>query len=467
MTFAGNKLQNVYDSGSDKLVELESGIVDRLKHLKRSHAQTLSKNVHDQTGRIQDTAAALQYELDKYIVGYNDKLNNLIEAEIKETQAFAKHILTEFSGLSDKLKVSVANLKRSHEENLEHVSASSFDKYLNSVELARIELEKHRFAASKHLKANGTFITNSLQQRLDHVLWETRGDEKQMTGLLFKFYMQKANAIDNHFSALMQGLSADFQTQQKKLEDSAKSSENQLLEKAKGILEKVEDEAATAENELKELYGKATETHKKKQESTLTIVADELSTVHDTTASALTKNREELSDSLTTTSAQVRSALQNRCHTVTQQIDTAVEALKARLADQVTSSLALKQGLENDQEEIVRLILRDLNQILETFEKKVANLTSESAQRISKLVSGAEQDIAGAHERCTNKLTTDVQNIKQQVTGEISGFLESLARGRADALNEIEKSAHDPAVPKEAAPEKAETDTSIAFESDN
>jgi hypothetical protein len=469
MTFAGNKLQNVYDSGSDKLVELESNIVDKLKQAKRSHAQTLSKNVQDQTGRIQDTASTLQYELEKYIDGYNDKLNNLIEAEIKETQTFAKHILTEFSGLSEKLKMTVANLKRSHEENLEHVSASSFDKYLNSVELARIELEKHRYGASKHLKVTGTFVTNSLQQRLDHVLWETRGDEKQMTGLLFKSYMQKANAIDNHFSTLMQGLSSDFQTQQKKLEDAAKTSEDQLFEKAKVILEKVEDEAATAEHDLKQLFGTATEAHKKKQESTLTIVADELSAVHDSTATTLNKYREELTDGLTNTSVQVRNALENRCQVVTKQIETAVEALNVRLADQVTSSLALKQGLENDQEEIVRLILRDLNQILETFEKKVATLMSDSGQRINKLLSGAEQDIGNAHERCTDKLTKDAQNIEQQITGEITGFLERLAQHRTAALKEIETSASDhSSVPQEKVTEKPETESGkIAFEGEN
>ena len=63
MTFAGKKLQDIYDSGVSLLSELETTVVERLKAAKRTHTDTFRENVEVSGSKISKTAATLQTDL--------------------------------------------------------------------------------------------------------------------------------------------------------------------------------------------------------------------------------------------------------------------------------------------------------------------------------------------------------------------------------------------------------------------
>jgi hypothetical protein len=441
MTFAGKKLQDIYDAGADRLAEVEQEALNKLKQAKENHSERLKTDVKACIGRVEETAADLKSELGIYIEGSLERLKNVIEAETRETKAQSLYLVTELTNLSEKLRASIATLKKVYEENLDHVSVTATDKYMSTVERAKMELGKHEYASSRHLKAHGTFVANSLQQKLDHVLWESRGDEKQVTGSLFKSYMQKANAIDSHFSALMQKFSSEFQSQYKTLEGAAKTSESEVDTAAKANLQKIDDYAAKIENQVSEHFKKLSEQHRQKLDGDLAVVADDLSRLHDTTTEKLGENTEQLGESLLGASAQAQETLKGRCDDMKEKVDASMAEFTRRLQERIKTSTDLKSLLESDRDEIVGGIRVELAHIRDAFEKKVVSLIAVSSERVKNIAGEAEREIHAAQKSCDEQLTAEGLATKTEIDSEVTKFIDGLGRHRVSALDEITKAA--------------------------
>jgi hypothetical protein len=441
MTFAGKKLQDIYDSGADRLSDLEGQALNKLKRFKDDHAEKLKSDVEGCVGRVKGTASELTTELGTYIDGGLQRLRNVIDSETRETNAHTQHLVAELTNLSDKLNASIAALKKAYKDNVEFIKGSSSDRFVSTVERAKLEFEKHDYGSSRHLKAHGTFVANSLQQKLDHVLWESRGDEKQVTGSLFKSYMQKANAIDSHFSALMQKLSSEFQSQYKDLEGAAKRSESSVESEAKTILQRVDDHAGKVEHEISEHFKKVSEQHRQKLDNDLSTVADDLSRIHDTTTEKLGDSTEQLSESLLGASAQAQEALKVRCDDLKQKINTSTADFAKRMAERLRTSTDLKASLEGDRDDIVSGIRVELSQIQDAFEKKVISMIAQATERVKKIAGEAEGDIKDAQKNCDDQLAAEAKTARSEIDKEVEKFLELLGQHRSSALDQIIKAA--------------------------
>src|SRR5277367_2026843 len=121
MTFAGKKLQDIYDSGAGLLAELESTVSERLKTAKRAHTDNFRSNVETSGSKISKTAAALQTDLSDNVEHSLERLRRVATNEIKESENHALQMVTELANLSEKLKSSIAALKSAHEENVDHI----------------------------------------------------------------------------------------------------------------------------------------------------------------------------------------------------------------------------------------------------------------------------------------------------------------------------------------------------------
>jgi hypothetical protein len=441
MTFAGKKLQDIYDSGADRLSDLEMQAINKLKRFKDDHAEKLKSDVEGCVGRVKGTAAELTSELGTYIDGGLERLKNVIETETRDTNAHTLHLVTELNHLCDKLNASIVTLKKAYEDNVEYIKGSSCDRFVSTVERAKLEFEKHDYGSSRHLKAHGTFVANSLQQKLDHVLWESRGDEKQVTGSLFKSYMQKANAIDSHFSALMQKLSSEFQNQYKELEGAAKRSESSVEAEAKTILQQVDEHATKVENEISEHFKRVSEQHRQKLDGDLSTVADDLSRIHDATTEKLGDSTEQLSESLLGASAQAQEALKVRCDDLKQKINSQTAEFAKRMAERLRTSTDLKASLEGDRDDIVSGIRVELSQIQDAFEKKVMSLIAQATDRVKKIANEAEGDVKAAQKSCDEQLAKEAKTARTEIETEVKKLIEQLGQHRSNALDEIGRSA--------------------------
>lgn len=439
MTFAGKKLQDIYDGGSKILAQMESTVSENLKTI--SEERTGKGSEGDPSGRFEQRSKEFQEELRVFMVRSIENVRRVMENEIRETEEHVKSLADELAFVAERLRNSISELKNSHDETIDHIKQSLSDHYESAVEESVLELEKEDHGSSKHLKAHGTFVMSSLQQKLDHSLWEARGDEKQFSGALFKAYMQRANTVDTHFSTLMGKMSTDFQSHYHDVETAAQEGYTELAAYASELAVDIDAYSVESENNAQEVFRNDCAEHSGTLEDSLRAVTTELSGLHDTTTEKLSTQTREMGSNLIKASGEAQEALKNRCRDVRTQIDTTMESFTKKLEERVSTNNALRQSLEGEKNAIFNDILRQLNETKATFEKKMSSLAHDALARVNSLTFEAEHEITAAKQSCADKLSAESATSRKMIEDSINNFLAVLSEHRKAALDEIGKSA--------------------------
>lgn len=441
MTFAGKKFKSLFDGGQERLKEIESTVSENLKKTAGEHSSTRKNGDSSSVSLIENKSKELETDLKSFMEKSIERLQKTMEVEVKETEEHLNAVKLDLGNLSDKLKHSIADLKRTYDDHVHHIRTTLADQYEGAIENTSVELEKQDHATGKHLRAHGTFVMNSLQQKLDHSLWESRGEEKQYNSSLFKTFMQKANTIDTHFSHLMQRLSDDFQNHYKALEITTSETELDLNQQSHALLTQVGQHSSELEMEIQEFFKSTMEGHRKTLDESLTNIAQDLSSVHDSTTKRLSEQTREMTASLLTASGDARTNLGTKCAGLREQVDERLQSFLSRCTDKVSTSAILKDALENEKKVIYQNVRADLAEIRAGFEKRMTALMTDAVKRVHSITEEAERDITAVQHVCQNQLRVDSVNNKNEIDAAISNFLVLLSNQKNLALEEISKSA--------------------------
>jgi len=441
MTAPGKSLKDIYDAGSSKLLKLEKDVSGHLKETAESQVESGKSTGNDLTGKVESRGGELENELRTFMTASIERLQKVMADEIKDTNEHLKAVKLDLSKLADKLKNSIVELRQSYEENVENLCLSLSDNYEGSVEGSTTELEKQDFSSSKHVRAHGTFVMNSLQQKLDHSLWESRGEEKQYNSALFKAFMQKANSIDTHFSTLMQKLSTDFQGHFKVVEHQSLQADPQLTKSAQDLAAEIEGHAGQLENDVHQIFKTVVEEHSKKLDNNLSTVAQDLSSVHDATTEKLSEQTKQLSAGLVTASGEARDALTTKCSELREQVDTMMESFNTRLEEKLHTTHALRGTLESEKQGIFEEIHKELQEIREGFEKRLTQLMKDGLDRVTTVTNEAENEIEVSFHKANTEISREGMAAKIEIDQAISEFITLLSEQRKNALDQIAKAA--------------------------
>lgn len=442
MTFAGKKLQDIYDGGSQALADEEAAGKERLKKASDGHINAHKEKEETSIGKLNEKYGEYEAELRRMMTQSVDRIKEVMDVEVKETERHVQYLCSEMKLVADKLKNSIKDLELSYEANIKYSSSSASDQFEATVEQSQIDLQKEENSASKHLKAHGTFVLNSLQQKLDHCLFEAREDDRQSSGAaMFKNYMQKANGIDTHFSTLTQKMTADLQSNFKTLETAAASAQAELEKDAAGVLENIEQRSTTAELHLKKEFQSTLDEHAQVLNQVLSNITEELGRVHDGTTMQLTEQTRELSTNLIVASGEAQEALKVRCRNMRLEVDKTMEDFTQRLDDRLKQTVSAKENLDAEKNSIFESIHQELAKIRDEYEKRLSELKEESMSRVVTIIRDTESDIMSARDRCGEKMTADAAHVKSELERAISQFLDLLAQKKKDALDEIAKAA--------------------------
>ncbi len=441
MTASGKSLKDIYDAGTEKLLDLEKQCGAQLKDSAQDLSQSRQNNEQGATQRVETRTLELEQELRSFMAASVERLQKVLDAEIKETADHLKSVKSDLSTLSERLRGSIVELRKTYEENVDTLCGSLADGYEGAVEASTMELEKQDFASSKHLRAHGTVVTNSLQQKLDHSLWESRGEEKLYNSALFKAFMQKANSIDTHFSTLMQRLSADFQGHFKVVENQSLQADPELQRVTQQLTSEIGGYAAQMDSDVKQLYQNLLDEHSKQLDNNLNSVAQDLSSVHDSTTERLTEQTRELSESFVTASGEARILLTDRCTKLRTQFETLSQKFGSRLEEKMENSKNLRSALETEKTGIFEQVRKDLEEIRDSFESRLKALLAESTAKVSNIAAETEKEITDVYKRCDDEIKHDGTASKAQIDKSIAEFVRLLAEHRANALDLIAKSA--------------------------
>ncbi len=438
---AGKKLQDIYDSGADRLGQIEGKVADDLKNTAASAASARREGDGNAQTKVEERCKELELDLRKFKQKSIERLHAIIDDEVKETDAHLKQVVRELESLSTRLKKQIANLKETHNETVDNLKQDLSDQFESAMEHSSSDLGKQDFESIKHLRSHGTFVMNSLQQKLDHSLWESRGEEKQFNSTLFKTFMQKANSIDTHFSSLMQKLAVEYQKYYKLLDEQSAQIDGEISKESETLLMQTETEAARLEREIRESFNHELQEHSNKLDMSLNSVAQDLSTMHDTTTNKLTEQTQQLSSALIIASGEARDALTTNCQELREKVDKMMAEFKVRLDTRIDGAVSMKEGLEEKKNEIYGDLKRDLTEIRTSFSDRLNKLATEATEKVESVGSEAESEIKNVHQRCLTELKGAGSHAKNQVDGVVNKFVALVAEHRLRALQEIAKSA--------------------------
>ncbi len=441
MSFPGKKLQDIYDDASQKLAELEGDASTRLKDLADAH-QTNRKNVEaDSLAQMEDRARDVESELRTQSTLCVDRLKKLIELEKKTTDQHVKQQLHDLDGLADRLRNSIADLKRVYADSLDDLYDSLSNDYSATVEQVSSEIERQSFSSQKNLKAHGTFLANALQQKLDHNLWESRGGEKQINSTLLKTYMQKAGSIETHFSMLTQKMSSEFQNQYKDLEQVCRQSVAGIDNESPAWMEQLENVAGEAEKNIQRFFKETLDRHNKTLNGHLGSIAEDLGNMHVGATANLSQKTQEYSSNLVAAAEAAQDALKEKCEEVESKVDADMEAFSSRIETKVKSSSALREDLESTKSSVINDIRKELVDIRNGFEERLAAMVKEATDRVKNITREADADIKNAQQRCMSKLNTDGTSARTEIEEATQRLLKSIEEQREAALAEIGRQA--------------------------
>lgn len=441
MTFGGKNLQEVYDGGSKSMTELEAELKAKLKQLVDAHAEGRRSDEEKAVGKVEERFAEFEADLRKIMDATVQRIKDSMQEEIGETEKHVQVLNGDLKVVADKLRGTIVELKRAHEASTNFISETATDEFEASVEESQLEIEKQDNSASKHLKAHGTFVMNSLQQKLDHCLWESRGDEKQFSGALFKTYMQRASGIDNQFSQHMQKLQAEGQTHYKTLETAAQSAEQALDSDMERVLGEIDSRGKETEQNLKTDFERTSAEHAETLKSSLITVTEGLGRTHETNTMRLNEETRELSTALVVASGEAQEALKAKCEQIRNEVDTQMVEFNKRLDEKMKQTMTSREQLETEKESIFATIQNELNTIRDTFEGKLLTLKDDSLSRVQNIVQDTEREIVTTGENLKTKMTADAQAVADELQRAIGNFLTQLAQHKKNALEEIEVAA--------------------------
>ncbi|MBC7998822.1 MAG: hypothetical protein IAF58_12810 [Leptolyngbya sp.] len=453
MTFGGKNLQEVYDGGSKSMTELEAEVKGKLKTVVDGHVATRDAEEATATGKIDERFKEYESELKKVMEATVERIKQTMTEEISETERHVQYVNGELQLVADKLRGTIVDLKRTHEASVNFVSETATDEFEASVEESQLEVEKQDNTAGKHLKAHGTFVLNSLQQKLDHCLWESRGDEKQFSGALFKTYMQRASGIDNQFATQMQKLTSEIQGHFKTLESATQTAETTLDGDMGRVVEEIDKRGKDTEDILKQEFEKIGTAHLETLKNSLITVTEGLGRTHESNTQRLNAETKELSTALIVASGEAQEALKNKCDQIRVQVDTTMQSFTQRIDDKLKQTAISRQQLEAEKDSIFANIQQELSTIRDTFESKLVTLKDDSLTRVTTIVNETEGEIVTLAETLKTKMTADAQKVADDFESSVTNFLTQLAQNRKNALDEIERAAGKaPTVQSEAAP---------------
>jgi len=441
MTLAGKKLQIIYDNGTESLSNIEADSIAKLTGSANKHASQQRSNATNHSSVVESKSQEIEGELHGLMDKSVKKLEKLKEQEIEKCKEHTDALTEELRRIGDLVRESVESIKAGLGDRLndvKHELSSEFDK---TYEQNVAGLMGSNFEGSKEIRAHATGLTNNLQQKLDQSVWESKGSEKQIVAQLYKNYMQKASAIETHFSQIMQKLSSEFQTQYKTVEEGSSKAKVSIGEDIDKALSQIEQASSDGERDINGFFGKLIAEHETELDAELEKVSKEIAQSNSAATTNLKQKTQDYSSSLLTAATSALESLKTACHETIRNADTMHNDFLNRMDDRVKGTQTTREQLESTKTETIKEICDELAEMRKSFEDNLDKLTRDAGDSVQTVANEVEKEIRTAHSRCLNKLADDGQSAIDEINKETMRVLTSIAEHKKTALEEITQAA--------------------------
>ena len=437
MTFARKDFKNIYETGIKELSDIEALAIEKAKEEKTTHSKKQTQTAQQSLDQLETKSGLLQVELKQSINESLKKLQNTLAVENAQSEAFLSSLMIELKTLTGQMKVKLNALKQSHHENVDFARTVATEHYLSNTEQMTFTLEHALSSSLQNLRAKAKGNIEGLDLNLEKMLTDINNKVGDGTKSNLVSLKNQAETIADHSSSLLKTLFLNSQDKLNLLENAARKANGEVESSAGSLLEDIGNHANLIEKDINGIYENISTSHFKNADNRLSHLADELSTLHDTTTEQLVNITDELSDDLFDRSKQVQEGLRNRCDDVVNRVENLFGSFKEKLNDRLQFSRGQKRALESDKNRILIAVQNELLSIQKAFAKKIAGMLDQSKLELIEMTKSVETQMVNATESLNEQMIDSAKSIQQQIEKEVARFLEELSSVRSAALDEI------------------------------
>jgi hypothetical protein len=441
MTFAGKTLQDIYNSGSNQLNELEESATNKLASKGSFHVSDRQESEQQSKMEVAAKAAAVDEEIKRQAREASERIRFALEKEKATSHAYINELSDRLLSFNTDIKKAIEELRTSYEGSLDDGYLRASDHYCSVVEGSVSELQTQHYESGQRLRSQSSFFANTLQQKLDHSLWESRGSEKQSNSALFRNYMQKANNIEGHFSTLMQRLNNEFKVEFEKLEAYAKEGQDDFVGDSDELGKKIDAILTTIEQEINEIFGACVDNNKQALIEKFGGIIEQVQDLGTDTSKQLREDTNEIVSNLTIASRESEKSLKKKCDEVTERMQLDMQAFVGRINNKVNESDLVRRQLTEAKSKVINEIRDELIAIKNTFETRLQELTREAKEGLTAIADEVDSDMKGAYDQSLFKITSDSTSAKNEIEEATKKLLDQISEQKNNALREIARAA--------------------------
>lgn len=441
MGSAGKKLQDIYDAGASKLRELQTSQESSLKNASDSHASTAKTAQKNAAEGLQKRADELNNDINEALTKSTQKISKAIEIETQQTEKYLKTLLNKINELSGKLRDSITELRDAHATRTAALSEDVCDLYEREFEANTSGLRKRDYDSGQSLKVQGRFVMNSFQQKLDHSLVETRGEERQISSRLFKGFLQQSNSIDTHAATLGQQISETYQQHADDLKSRQQDGETKLLQAMEALVEDAESYTVEVEQGIHELFERINFESAKKSDEIADRAVSALKELQETQVSELSDLTNDLQKDLRSVARSVGENIQKISDDDMTRVNQTLDSFSSDCKKRMDATLQLEKDLEDRSKEIVARIKKDLSDLQKAFVEKMTEAEKKALDRLENATQSADEAIAKAEQESEDQLKNHVSTSRSQIDSASVNLLKRIQEKRSIAVDEVMKAA--------------------------
>jgi len=441
MTFAGKTLQDIYNSGSNQLNELEESATGKLTNKASGHLSERQESEQQSKMEVAAKAAAVDEEIKRQARDASERIRVALEKEKATSQSYMSELSGKLSSFNSQIKRAMEELRTSYEGTLDDGYLRASDHYSSVVEGCVSELQSQHFESGQRLRSQSNFFANTLQQKLDHSLWESRGSEKQSNSALFRNYMQKANSIESHFSTLMQRLNYEFKAEFEKLESYAQEGQNGFTADEGAFAQSIDEILASVEQDINDIFSGCIDNNRQALAEKFGGVLDKVQELGSETASQLRDDTNGISSNLTVAARESEKSLKKKCDEVTERMQVDMQAFVGRINSKVNESDLVRRQLTEAKSKVINEIRDELIAIRNSFESRLNELTKEAKEGLTSIAYEVDSDMKGAYDQSLFKITSDSTSAKTEIEEATKKILDLISEQKNNALREIARAA--------------------------
>jgi hypothetical protein len=441
MTFAGKTLQDIYNSGSNQLNEMEETVSSKLSNRASLHLSERQESEQQSKMEVAAKAAAVDEEIKRQAREASERIRATLEKEKATSQKYARDLTQRLLSFNTEIKKAIEELRTSYESSLDDGYLRASDHYSSTVEGAVSSLQTQHYESGQRLRSQASFFANNMQQKLDHSLWESRGSEKQSNSSLFRNYMQKANNIESHFSTLLQRLNNDFKEEFEKLEKYAAAGQEDSASDSDGLSKKIDEILVKVEHDINEIFSACVENNKAALTEKFSGTIEQVQDLGGETAKQLREDTNDVVSNLTVAARESEKALKKKCDEVTERVQLDMQAFVGRINSKVNESDLVRRQLTEAKSKVINEIRDELISIRNSFETRLHELTRDAKESLATIASEVDSDMKGAYDQSLFKITSDSTSAKGEIEEATKKLMAMITEQKNNALKEIARAA--------------------------